>query len=191
MPKDLPTWFVDYSEVCNDHACLFILTFHYMIQSLISFSYYPPTIAMGGDAMIGQSTINIMNGARHRVSSTMSGVFMLLFTLVLSPFINLLPISTLTGVLFMVVLSTFQWKTFVILRYGRLSGKSAFELFCCVLWCVQYEDSVIRILHLNLVCFNVIAFAKPNICCNHFSFIFLNYETRIFQIVLPLYLLLS
>eukprot|EP00957_Ditylum_brightwellii_P183370 13968111-Ditylum_brightwellii.AAC.1 len=28
--------------------------------------------AMGGDAMIGQSTINIMNGARHRVSSTMS-----------------------------------------------------------------------------------------------------------------------
>ena len=55
---------------------------------------------MGGDAMIGQSTINIMNGACHRVSSTMSGVFMLLFTLVLSPAINLLPIATLTGVLF-------------------------------------------------------------------------------------------
>jgi len=81
--------------------------------------------AMGGDAMIGQSTINIMNGARHRVSSTMSGVFMLLFTLVLSPFINLLPIATLTGVLFIVVISTFQWKTFVILRYGRLSDSVA------------------------------------------------------------------
>lgn len=77
--------------------------------------------AMGGDAMIGQSTINIMNGARHRVSSTMSGVFMLLFTLVLSPAINLLPIATLTGVLFIVVISTFQWKTFIILRYGRFS----------------------------------------------------------------------
>eukprot|EP00536_Pseudo-nitzschia_multiseries_P000845 jgi/Psemu1/294189/fgenesh1_pm.11_\ len=81
--------------------------------------------AMGGDAMIGQSTINIMNGARHRVSSTMSGIFMLLFTLVLSPFINLLPIATLTGVLFIVVISTFQWKTFVILRYGRLSDSVA------------------------------------------------------------------
>mmetsp|Transcript_13568 Transcript_13568/g.31695 ORF Transcript_13568/g.31695 Transcript_13568/m.31695 type:complete len:384 (+) Transcript_13568:62-1213(+) len=81
--------------------------------------------AMGGDAMIGQSTINIMNGARHRVSSTMSGIFMLLFTLVLSPFINLLPIATLTGVLFIVVVSTFQWKTFVILRYGRLSDSVA------------------------------------------------------------------
>jgi MFS superfamily sulfate permease-like transporter len=87
---------------------------------------------MGGDAMIGQSTINIMNGARHRVSSTMSGVFMLLFTLVLSPFINLLPISTLTGVLFMVVLSTFQWKTFVILRYGRLSDSAAIVLVTVV-----------------------------------------------------------
>jgi len=33
-----------------------------------------------------------------------------------------------------------------------------FVLFCCVLWCVQYEDSAIRILHLNLVCLYVIAF---------------------------------
>jgi len=79
---------------------------------------------MGGDAMIGQSTINIMNGARHRVSSTMSGIFMLLFVIALSGFIELLPVSTLTGVLFMVVISTFQWKTFAILRYGRLSDSS-------------------------------------------------------------------
>ena len=30
-------------------------------------------------------------------------------------------------------------------------GKSEF-VFCCVLWCVQYEDSAIRILHSNSVC---------------------------------------
>ena len=84
--------------------------------------------AMGGDAMIGQSTINIMNGARHRVSSTMSGIFMLLFIVAFSSFIGLLPIGTLTGVLFMVVLSTFQWKTFIILRYGRLSDSIAILL---------------------------------------------------------------
>ena len=40
------------------------------------------------------------------------------------------------------------------------SRKSEFVLFCCVLWCVQYEDSVIRILHLNLVCLYMIAFAS-------------------------------
>lgn len=81
--------------------------------------------AMGGDAMIGQSTINIMNGTRYRVSSTMSRIFMLLFVVALSPFINLLPVATLKGVLFMVVLSTFRWKTFSILRYGRLSDSIA------------------------------------------------------------------
>ena len=44
-------------------------------------------------------------------------------------------------------------------KYGP-QGKSALVLFCCVLWCVQYEDSAIRILHLNLVCLYVIAFAS-------------------------------
>merc|ERR1719162_1697748 len=62
----------------------------------------------------------------------MSGIFMLLFVVVLDPFINLLPIGTLTGVLFMVVLSTFQWKTFVILRYGRLSDSIAILLVTIV-----------------------------------------------------------
>ena len=39
-------------------------------------------------------------------------------------------------------------------------GKSEFVLFCCVLWCVQYKDSSIRILHLNLVSLYVIVFAS-------------------------------
>ena len=30
----------------------------------------------------------------------------------------------------------------------------------CVLWCVQYQDSAIRIFHLNLVCLCVIAFVS-------------------------------
>jgi hypothetical protein len=62
------------------------------------------------------------------MSSSFSGIFVLLFIVALSDFIKLLPVSTLTGVLFMVVLSTFQWKTFVILRYGRLSDSVAILL---------------------------------------------------------------
>jgi SulP family sulfate permease len=58
----------------------------------------------------------------------MSGIFMLLFVVALSGFIELLPVATLTGVLFMVVLSTFQWKTFNILRYGRLSDSGVIVL---------------------------------------------------------------
>jgi len=77
--------------------------------------------AMGGDAMIGQSTINIMNGARGRLSSTSAGVFLLIFILVASPVIELLPIAGLTGVLFMVVINTFHWATFAKLTRMRAS----------------------------------------------------------------------
>lgn len=68
--------------------------------------------AMGGDAMIGQSTINVMNGARGRLSAMSAGVFMLVIILVASPLIDLIPVSALTGVLFMVVINTFNWDTF-------------------------------------------------------------------------------
>ena len=44
---------------------------------------------------------------------------------------------------------------------GFETGKSEFVLFCCVLWCVQYEDSAIRILFLNLVC--LCATCKPHV----------------------------
>ena len=47
----------------------------------------------------------------------------------------------------------------IAIKASKLAGKSAFVLFCCVLWCVQNEDSAIRTLHLNLVAY-VIAFTS-------------------------------
>lgn len=71
--------------------------------------------AMGGDAMIGQSTINVLNGARYRLSGFVAGVFMLIIILVASPAIELIPVACLAGVLFMVVLHTFYWPSFLLL----------------------------------------------------------------------------
>jgi hypothetical protein len=39
---------------------------------------------MDGDAMIGQSRIDIMNGLRHHASSNASGIFMLIIVVALS-----------------------------------------------------------------------------------------------------------
>eukprot|EP01006_Ploeotia_vitrea_P045195 TRINITY_DN66919_c6_g1_i1.p1 TRINITY_DN66919_c6_g1~~TRINITY_DN66919_c6_g1_i1.p1 ORF type:complete len:653 (+),score=360.36 TRINITY_DN66919_c6_g1_i1:613-2571(+) len=77
--------------------------------------------AMGGDAMIGQSTINVMNGARGRLSGMLAGLMMLFIVVVASPVIELVPIGSLTGVLFMVVLHTFNWSTFKLLTKVRKS----------------------------------------------------------------------
>jgi SulP family sulfate permease len=71
---------------------------------------------MGGCAMIGQSIINIRSGGRGRLSGIAAGTFLLIFILFASPLIERIPLAALTGVMFMVVLGTFEWSSFRILR---------------------------------------------------------------------------
>ncbi len=66
---------------------------------------------MGGCAMIGQSLINIKSGGRGRLSGITAAVALLLFILFLAPFIEAVPMAALVGVMFMVVIGTFEWTT--------------------------------------------------------------------------------
>jgi SulP family sulfate permease len=72
---------------------------------------------MGGCAMIGQSMININSGGRGRLSGVTAALFLLAFILVGSSLIEMIPVAALVGVMFMVVLGTFEWASF------RLLGK--------------------------------------------------------------------
>lgn len=71
---------------------------------------------MGGCAMIGQSMININSGGRGRLSGITAAIVLLIFILFLAPWIELIPLAALVGVMFMVVLGTFEWASFKILR---------------------------------------------------------------------------
>ena len=71
---------------------------------------------MGGCAMIGQSMININSGGRGRLSGTVAALALLLFVVVLWPFIKEIPLAALVGVMFMVVIETFEWMTFKFIR---------------------------------------------------------------------------
>ncbi len=71
---------------------------------------------MGGCAMIGQSMINVKSGGRTRVAGIAAAVFLLLFILVASPVIELIPLAALVGVMFMVVIGTFAWNSLTVLR---------------------------------------------------------------------------
>ncbi len=71
---------------------------------------------MGGCAMIGQSMINVKSGGRTRVSGTMAALFLLAFILFASSLIELIPLAALVGVMFMVVIGTFAWQSFKVLR---------------------------------------------------------------------------
>ncbi len=66
---------------------------------------------MGGCAMIGQSLINVNSGGRGRLSGIMAAVALLAFVVLLQPFIMMIPIAALVGVMFMVVIGTFEWST--------------------------------------------------------------------------------
>ena len=66
---------------------------------------------MGGCAMIGQSLINVNSGGRGRASGTTAAVCLLLFVLILAPWIEMIPMAALTGVMFMVVIGTFEWAS--------------------------------------------------------------------------------
>ncbi len=72
---------------------------------------------MGGCAMIGQSMINVGNGARGRLSGIAASLFLLSFILVGSSVIEQIPLAALIGVMFVVCEKTFEWGTF------RLFGK--------------------------------------------------------------------
>jgi SulP family sulfate permease len=71
---------------------------------------------MGGCAMIGQSIINIRSGGRGRLSGIAAGLFLLAFILFASSLIERIPLAALTGVMFMVVIGTFEWSSLRILR---------------------------------------------------------------------------
>lgn len=76
---------------------------------------------MGGCAMIGQSMININSGARHRLSGVAASLFLLSFILFGSVVIERIPLAALVGVMFMVVIGTFEWATFRTLRRVPMS----------------------------------------------------------------------
>ena len=81
---------------------------------------------MGGCAMIGQSMININSGGRGRLSGISAALFLLVFILAASDLIEMIPLAVLTGVMFMVVIGTFEWSSLRIM--GKIPASDAFVL---------------------------------------------------------------
>jgi sulfate permease, SulP family len=67
---------------------------------------------MGGCALVGESLINIGSGGRGRMSGVIASLALLAFILVGAPLIDRIPIAALTGVMFVVVIATFEWTSF-------------------------------------------------------------------------------
>jgi SulP family sulfate permease len=75
---------------------------------------------MGGCAMIGQSMINIRGGGRGRLSGITSAVCLLGFVLFGASLIEMISLAALVGVMFLVVIGTFEWSSLRLL--GKIPG---------------------------------------------------------------------
>jgi len=71
---------------------------------------------MGGCAMIGQSMINISSGGLRNLSGIAAALFLLSFILFANQWIEMIPIAALVGIMFMVVIGTFEWGSFNLLN---------------------------------------------------------------------------
>ena len=79
---------------------------------------------MGGCAMIGQSMININNGALRRLSGISTAIFLASFVLFLSDWIEMIPLAALIGVMFVVAEKTFEWGSLRL--FGKVPIKDVF-----------------------------------------------------------------
>jgi len=81
---------------------------------------------MGGCAMIGQSMINVNSGGHQRLSGIAAALFLLMFIMFASSLIEMIPMAALVGVMFMVVLGTFEWSSLRIMK--KIPKTDAFVL---------------------------------------------------------------
>ena len=98
---------------------------------------------MGGCAMIGQSMINIKSGGRGRLSGITAAIALLALVVVGSSFIEIIPVAALVGVMFMVVISTFEWSS--IHQMKKIPRSDAF-IIVLVSAVTVFEDLAIAVL---------------------------------------------
>jgi SulP family sulfate permease len=79
---------------------------------------------MGGCAMIGQSMININNGAIKRLSGIATALFLISFIMFASKWIEMIPLAALIGVMFVVAEKTFEWGSLRL--FGKVPKKDIF-----------------------------------------------------------------
>lgn len=70
---------------------------------------------IGGCAMIGQTVMNLKSGGTTRLSSLVTGSFLMFLIIVLGNYVVQIPMVVLAGIMVVIAFSTFEFKTFKLL----------------------------------------------------------------------------
>lgn len=98
---------------------------------------------MGGCAMIGQSMININSGGRGRLSGISAAVLLLGFIMFTPKLIEMIPMGCLIGVMFMVVIATFEWSSLRLI--GKVPGTDLWVIFIVSMVTVFFHNLALAV----------------------------------------------
>ena len=99
---------------------------------------------MGGCAMVGQSLINVKSGGRGRLSGIVAALTLLAFILFLSDYIERIPVAVLIGVMFMVVIGTFEWCSLKL--FGKIPFSDWITIFAVTLITVFTDNLALAVI---------------------------------------------
>ncbi|MBK1831370.1 SulP family inorganic anion transporter [Verrucomicrobiaceae bacterium R5-34] len=99
---------------------------------------------MGGCATIGQSLINMKNGGRGRTSGMVGAITLLLLIMFGADIIMSIPVAALVGVMFMIVISTFEWSTFKTI--GKVANSELLVILAVTLVTVFLHNLALAVL---------------------------------------------
>ncbi len=129
---------------------------------------------MGGCAMIGQSMININSGGFGRASGISAALFLLTFILVGSHLIEVIPVAALVGVMFIVVIGTFEWAS---LRLWGKIPRSDLIVVIAVTGVTVWQDLAIAVIVGVII--SALVFAWKH--ASHMSFVVRDeYDTKVY-----------
>jgi len=131
--------------------------------------------------MIGQSMINVKSGGRTRLSGISAALFLLAFILFASKYIEMIPLAALIGVMFMVVIGTFAWQSFTIMR--RIPLMDAFVIVLVTVVTVMHDLAIAVVVG---VIVSALAYAWQNARRIH-ARTEMEGETKVYKIEGPLF----
>ncbi|KYG88902.1 hypothetical protein A0U40_14475 [[Bacillus] sp. KCTC 13219] len=94
---------------------------------------------MAGCAMIGQSMINVKSGGRGRLSTLVSGIFLMFLIVVLGDIVVDIPMPVLAGIMVMVAITAFDWGS---LKYSITAPKGEVFVMLITIVIVLYTGNL-------------------------------------------------
>lgn len=99
---------------------------------------------MAGCAMIGQSIVNVKSGGRTRLSTLMSGVYLMIMILTLNNLVAQIPMAALIAVMIMVAISTFNWNS--VIQIHKIPIKETIVMIVTVIVVLGTDNLAIGVL---------------------------------------------